>query len=176
MSSIDHPTDAPNGVVVENIETVLRMEEQTLARQTSQTDRVSDAIAGFVGTIWFVLLQVALIGGWIAINLGALPGVQPFDSYPFSLLSMVVSGEGVLLSAFVLIRQNRMNALSDRRDHIDLQINLLTEREVTRLLQMTERIAERLGIEERAGAFGRTTAVDVLVEHLDEKLSEPSEP
>ena len=76
-----------------------------------------------------------------------MPVVPPFDPYPFQLLCFCLSMEGVLLAVFVLMKQNRMSYLSDRRNHLDLQINLLTEREVTRLLQITDRVARHLGVE-----------------------------
>jgi hypothetical protein len=74
--------------------------------------------------------------------------LQGFDPYPFSLLSVVLSMEAVLLTSFVLIRQNRMSKRVDQRSHLDLQINLLSEKEVTKVLQVLQRISRHLGIEE----------------------------
>ena len=88
-----------------------------------------------------------------------------------------VSLEGVLLSTFVLIKQNRMSYLSDRRNHLDLQINMLSEREVTRLLVVTDRIARHVGVatepaDEQAEELSQDTAIDKLMGAIDEKLSE----
>lgn len=160
--------------VARNIETILRLEEAAMRRRTP-ADRVADCIAGFVGSVVFVLLHLVWFGGWASINTGLLPVIRPFDPYPFQLLAMIVSLEGVLLSTFVLIKQNRMGLLSDRRAHVDLQINLLTEREVTRLLQVTERLAERMGVahQEVAGPeLSNETKVEGLVQTLDSKLNQ----
>ena len=158
--------------VGENIDAMVRLEQQALQRRTA-ADRVSDAIAGFAGTILFVGLHIAWFSLWVLINVGLLPIIRPFDPYPFALLAMIVSIEGVLLSAFVLIKQNRAGYLADRRAHIDLQVNLLTEREVTRLLRLTVGIAERLGVEdvERLDhAMAQSTELESLVGQLDERL------
>src|SRR3954465_12272196 len=93
--------------VIENIETVIRLEEEEARRRTFG-ERISDAVAGFVGTILFVGVHVAVFLVWVMINTGLLP-VPRFDPYPFAFLTMFVSLEGVLLSTFVLIKQNRMS-------------------------------------------------------------------
>jgi uncharacterized membrane protein len=159
--------------VAANIDAVVRAEEVALERR-SWADRLSDSIANFAGTITFVGLHIVWLVLWGAINAGLIPFIPAFDPYPFGLLAMIVSIEGVLLSTFVLIKQNRMGYLSDRRAHLDLQVNLLAEREVTRLLRLTEAIAHRLGIEDvgDSGTLAEETAVEQLVEELDRKLSD----
>ena len=155
----------------ENIETILRLESAAL-RQRTAADRIADTIADFTGTFGFLLLHVIWFGLWITANLGLLPFLRPFDPYPFQLLCMTVSMEGVLLATFVLIKQNRTGYLSNRRDHIDLQINLLAEREVTRLLQLVESIATKMGVPVRAETIdlAKETSVEELAELLDQKL------
>jgi uncharacterized membrane protein len=161
---------------VENIKTILGLENDALRARTG-ADRISDAIASFVGTLGFVLLHAVWFVAWAVINAGLIPFIPAFDPYPFQLLCMIVSLEGVLLSTFVLIKQNRMGYLSDRRDHLDLQINLLAEREVTRVLQVVDRIALHIGVEPepadaQAKELSEVTQVDKLMGALDEKLSE----
>lgn len=168
-------TKTPDAVA-QNIETILRLEEVAMRRRTP-ADKVADGIAGFVGTVLFVFLHLVWFVLWASINTGVLPLVRAFDPYPFQLLCMIVSMEGVLLSTFVLIKQNRMGYLSDRRAHVDLQINLLTEREVTRLLQISEQIARRLGLEQEVEGgpeLSRETPVESLVQALDSKLNQES--
>ena len=162
--------------VVENIETILRLENAAL-RSRTWADRLSDSIASFVGTLKFVVLHAVWFTAWAVINAGLVPFVPAFDPYPFQLLAMIVSLEAVLLSTFVLIKQNRMSYLSDRRDHLHLQINLLAEREVTRLLQMMDRVARHLGVEPepsdiQAEELQEETKIDKLMRALDDKLSE----
>ena len=172
MSSETAPGAAPQSVR-QNISTVLRLEAAALRHRTA-ADQIADAIAAFTGTVGFVLLHLVWFVLWMIINLGFVSIVRPFDPYPFQLLAMVVSIEAVLLSTFVLIKQNRMSYLSDRRAHLDLQINLLAEREITRLLQVTERIAAKLGAQPDSNEeleFAQVTPIESMVQELDRELS-----
>jgi uncharacterized membrane protein len=153
-----------------NINTVVRLEEEALKERTV-ADRISDAIASFVGSIPFVAMHVAWFGIWVGLN----GGLWKFDPYPFQLLCMLVSLEGVLLSTFVLIKQNRMSQRADHRSHLDLQINLLAEKEVTKILQLQRLICKRLGIDEAdtdrdVVELSNLTAVDNLAHELQEKI------
>ena len=112
--------------VAENIETVIRVENET-SQPRSRSEAISDAIGGFVGTIPFVIAQLAAFGVWVIVNGGKVPQLPPFDPFPYPLLSSLTSLEAVLLAAFVLMKQNRLGKVADRRDHLDLQVNLLTE-------------------------------------------------
>ncbi len=157
-----------------NIETVVRLEEET-TRDRRWSDRLADAIATFSGTITFALLHLVWFALWAVVNTRLIPGIPAFDPYPFQLLAMIVSLEAVLLSTFVLIKQNRMGLRADRRSHLDLQINLLAEKEVTKVIQMLERISARLGASEEvvdaeARELGEVTAVDDLAHELQTKL------
>jgi len=153
-----------------NINAIVRLEEQAL-KQRTVADRISDAIANFVGSIPFVAIHVAWFGIWVGLN----AGLWKFDPYPFALLCMLVSLEGVLLSTFVLIKQNRMSQRADHRSHLDLQINLLAEKEVTKILQLQQLICQRLGIEEaeadrEVSELSHATAVENLARELDSKI------
>jgi uncharacterized membrane protein len=153
-----------------NINTVVRLEEEALNQRTL-ADRISDAIASFVGSIPFVAIHVAWFGIWVGLN----AGLWKFDPYPFQLLCMLVSLEGVLLSTFVLIKQNRMSQRADHRSHLDLQINLLAEKEATKMLQLQRLICKRLGINEadtdrEVVELSNLTAVDNLAHDLREKI------
>jgi uncharacterized membrane protein len=161
-------------VARENIETIVRLEEQAQNRR-SAADRIADAIANFVGSVSFVVVHIVWFGIWVIINAGLFAIVAKFDPYPFALLCMLVSLEGVLLSTFVLIKQNHMSQRADQRAHLDLQINLLTEKEVTKMLQMQRLICDRLGIKDVGGdpealELSANTAVDNLARELDERL------
>jgi uncharacterized membrane protein len=136
-------------VVERNICTIIELRRQA-ERSKSLQDRVSDAITAFSGSMVFVYLHILWFGVWVPINLGWLSGagVKPFDPFPFGLLTMIVSLEAIFLSTFVLVSQNRMGAIADQRADLDLQINLLAEHEITRLLGLVDAIAEHLGIVE----------------------------
>ena len=159
-----------------NIRAIIELERQALAA-TTWSARVSDAISRFAGSLWFVLCHVALFAGWALWNAIA-PGPLRFDPYPYGLLTFIVSMEGVLIATFVLITQNRMAAQSDRRDHLNLQVNLLAEQEMTLVLRMLRRISERLNIEPesedaaRAEQLGEETNVFDLMHELEQEMPE----
>jgi uncharacterized membrane protein len=134
---------------------------------------LADSIAEFTGTIWFIALHLVWFGGWALVNTRLLPVTAPFDPYPFQLLCMIVAMEGVLLATFVLIKQNRMSYLSDRRAHLNLQINLLAEREVTLLLRLTREIAQELRVDDRhaPGELAADTHVEALMQEIDRRSS-----
>ncbi len=168
MEAIDPSAMPPTAEA--NINTIVRLEERNLQQRTL-ADRISDAIANFVGSIPFVAIHIAWFGIWVGLNAGLLK----FDPYPFALLCMLVSLEGVLLSTFVLIKQNRMSQRADHRSHLDLQINLLAEKEVTKILQLQRLICQRLGIDEadmdpEVAELSNVTAVDNLAQTLDERM------
>lgn len=115
-------------------------------RQRPLHVRLADGISRFSGSIGFVGLHVAWFAVWILVNIG-IAGYLGFDPFPFGLLTTIVSLEAIFLTAFVLLSQNRMQAVADRRAELDLHINLLAERETTVILAKLARIEARLGIE-----------------------------
>jgi uncharacterized membrane protein len=133
-----------NRVLINNIQTLLAKREAE-ERQAGLQQRVADRITRFVGSMRFVYLHLSIFGPRIAINL-KWTGLPPFDP-SFVVLAMAASVEAIFLSTFVLISQNRLSAVSERRADLDLQISLLVEHEVTRILQVTRAVAERMGIE-----------------------------
>lgn len=157
-----------------NVEEIARLEREA-ARERSLADRVADVVARSAGTLGFVLAHAALIAGWVAVNTGAVPGVPPFDPFPFGLLGGMFSLEGVLLAAFVLIKQNRLGARAEERSHLELQISLLAEQEVSKIIEMLERLSAAQGVEREvvdddAEEMAETTAVGRLAQHVHDKL------
>ena len=158
-----------------NIETIVALEEGS-ERSRTWSARGAETLGRFAGTLSFVAAQIAFVAGWVAGNSGLLPPEAVFDPFPFPLLAGLLSLEGVLLAAFVLIRQNRMSALAERRSHLDLQISLLSEKETTKVIQMLDRMSRHMGIEREVAddetrELGEATAVEDLAEELDDKLA-----
>lgn len=139
------PRSSAATAVRRNVETIARLEEDAF-RKRSFANRIADAIAEFSGRLLFVGVHAVVFSLWFLINVGAISFIPKFDPYPFMLLSMVVSLEAIFLSTFVLIKQNRMSQRADQRAHLDLQINLLTEQEITRVLRMLQAISEHLDL------------------------------
>jgi uncharacterized membrane protein len=159
-----------------NIEAIARLEHDALDRRTS-TERLSDAIAKIIGSISYLIFQLILVMGWSAVNLNLVPGVKAFDPFPFGILALAISLESVLLTIFVLISQNRMTRQAERRSHLDLQVSMLAEQELTTMLRMQEQICRRLGIdvesaERELQGFSHATDVGKLASELEEKLPE----
>lgn len=119
---------------------------QVAESQRTKEERLADIITKFSGRMFFVYFHIAWFGIWILINLGFL-GIEPFDPFPFGLLTMIVSLEAIFLSTFVLISQNRSSVEAERHAELALQIGLLTEYELTRVLKMLDAIQDKMGIE-----------------------------
>lgn len=129
--------------IEEQIELIAQHEQEFLDRRTP-AERVSDRIAGFIGSLPFVAVHLVVFATWIGLNL--LPHMRHFDPKPFALLQTCVAMEAILAASFILMRQARMGHRSDERDHLMLQILLLTEKELTALLGMDRQIASEMGL------------------------------
>ncbi len=165
----DHTEDNPalSHVVERNIRTIIQLRLQA-ARERSVQNRIADVITDFSGRMVFVYVHIVWFGVWIVLNTGRV-GVQPFDPFPYGLLTMVVSLEAIFLSTLVLISQNRLSEESEHRADLALQIGLLTEYELTRVLRMLDAIQDKMGIEnaaddELADLEMETKPEDVLAE------------
>jgi len=112
-------------------------------------------------------LQCALIVIWVAVNKSL-----SFDPFPYPLLSLFLCGEAVILSSFVLIRQNRTELINNRRNHLDLQINLLAEKEVTKVLQLLTAVNEHLKVPGHASREDEELTEETAVEELAQQLKE----
>ena len=135
----------PPVVLEENVETIKLWEQATLQAR-SRAEQLGDWIAGTVASGPVLLLHVVWFGVWVSANLGLIPGVTPFDPFPFPFLTMTVSLEAIFLALFVLASQNRLARQSDKRSQLDLQVNLLAEREMTAVLQLLRDIARHLEV------------------------------
>ncbi|MBY0504140.1 MAG: DUF1003 domain-containing protein [Bryobacteraceae bacterium] len=132
-------------VLERNIRTIteLRLKQ---ARERGLQDRIADTVTAFSGSMPFVYLHIAWFLAWVAINSGRL-GLPAFDPFPYGLLTMIVSLEAIFLSALVMITQNRQSDEAERRADLDLQIGLLAEHELTRVIKMLDAMQKKLGIE-----------------------------
>ncbi len=156
------------------IETVSEIQRDYIARQSTRAERLGDLIGGFAGSLRFVALELILVGGWIIVNLGLIPGVSPFDRFPFGLLQLVLSGESILLLIFVLMRENLRRRQSEHRDQLDLQVNLLADRKATEALRVLLRLSEHLGVEDEeaqeAEHLSRALHIETLERELEKHL------
>lgn len=136
--------DTLNSSLRRNIE-VLRKRREEEDASAGAEERIARAITRFSGSMRFVYVHLALYGGWIVANLGLIPAVRPWDP-TFVVLAMIASVEAIFLSTFILITQNRMAAAADRRAELDLQVGLLAEAEITKLVQLVSDIAAKMEV------------------------------
>lgn len=130
---------------VRNIRQVAKLEEGHLQRQ-SWAERLAGLVTRAAGTAAFAVAHLVWFVGWLLVNTGTVTVLSPFDPYPFSLLTTIVSLEAIFLSIWILISQNQMARQADRRAHLDLQVNLLAEQESTITLQIVRRLADKIGV------------------------------
>jgi uncharacterized membrane protein len=146
-----------------------RREDEELHK--TRSERIADAVTRFAGSMRFVYIHLVLFGTWIFVNLGVVPVLPRFDP-SFVILAMAASVEAIFLSTFVLISQNRMAELADKRADLDLQISLLAEHEISRVLALVQRVAERLEIAEASDPELEELKRDVHPEMVLDKIEE----
>lgn len=152
----------------QNVDTVTRLEKAARSQRTP-TDRLAEKIAHFCGSMTFVWVHVLWFGGWIFLNL--VPGIPHVDPFPFTFLTLIVSLEAIFLSTFILISQNVDSRISERRSHLDLQLNMLSEQENTKMILMLHAIAEKVGADlsqdPQLRALGEDTRPERLIEQIE---------
>jgi uncharacterized membrane protein len=161
----------------ENVQAIKGWERGILLAR-SKAEQVSDWIACTAGSGPVLILHVLWFGGWITVNAGGIPAIRPFDPFPFPFLTMTVSLEAIFLALFVLASQNRLARQADKRSHLDLQIDLLAEREMTAVLRLLQDIASHLDVRtsqtpEQLRDLLKKTDVRRLMNRMDE-LAEPT--
>jgi uncharacterized membrane protein len=161
-----------------NIESIAQL-ETTEAAKRSPADRIADAITRFCGSMAFIYVHLAWFGGWILWHfVPRLPQALRFDPYPFQFLTFVVSLEAIFLSTFILISQNRQSRIAELRNHLDLQINLLSEQENSKVLAMLEALLQYHGLvqpDPEVASLAEATAPDMLVEQIEKTLEHNQE-
>ena len=175
-SALYHQPHTVEDLTKQNVQTIVELEETAKAHR-DKTDRMADAIAEFCGSFTFVWVHLIWFIAWILVNL--IPGSPKFDPYPFTFLTLVVSLEAIFLSTFILISQNHDARVSERRNHLDLQINLLTEQENTKMLKLLQNIAEKVGAplqdDPSLQVLEQSTRPEKLVDQIEEAAAKAEE-
>ena len=178
-TSIDLKTNQPGSskqgsvddLTQRNVELIRKLEEAAKQERT-RSDLVAEAIANFCGSMTFVWVHVVWFGAWVAINVA--PGVPHLDPFPFTFLTLVVSLEAIFLSTFILISQNHDTKISERRNHLDLQINLLSEQENTKMIAMLQAIGAKVGADfapdPHVQALSEATEPEKLVQQIQSRV------
>jgi len=161
--------DSLNSSLRRNIE-ALRRRRQEEEKQQTLHERVAATITRFTGSMNFVYVHVAIYGFWIVANLGWISAIEPWDP-TFVILAMVASVEAIFLSTFILITQNRMALAAERRAELDVQISLLAEAEITKLVELVSEMAERMNVpgaeEEDVQEMKHQVAPEVVLDAIE---------
>jgi len=162
----------PQESIQQHIELIAKHEQEFLERRT-WSDRFGDLVAGAAGNVTFVFVHLAVFGLWIGVNVA--PGMGHFDPSPFPLLEVIVTLEAILLASFILMRQSRIGRRSEEREHLMLQLMLLTEKEITAVLDLNRDIARRMGLGQEADhplmeELSRNTSIDDVTQTIRENL------
>lgn len=160
--------------VQEHIDTIAKHEQEFYAKR-SPADKIGDSVAGFAGNFAFVLIHLVVFVVWMFFNtVGG--GAPRFDPPPFPLLDTIVAIEAILLASFILMRQSGLAKRADERDHLMLQILLLTEREVSAIVKINQQIAERIGLsaisnDDEITEMARPTSIDSVAQTIQKDLT-----
>jgi uncharacterized membrane protein len=162
--------------IQEQIGTIAKHEQEFLARR-SPAERLGDLTAAIVGNLGFVAAHIVLFSFWIVVNTLRVPRIPQFDPAPFALLGTGVAMEAILLASLILMRQSRLARRADERDHLMLQILLLTEKEVTAVISINQQIAKKVGLAEIKDSkeieqLGQKTSIDEVAQDIQRSLSE----
>jgi uncharacterized membrane protein len=133
----------------QSIKAVSDLEHEALARRTP-AETFSDFVVSQAGRPWVIAVHTLWFGGWMLWNAGRVPGARAFDPFPYMGLTTIVSLEAIFLSLFILVSQNRATHRADERAHLDLQINLMAEREATKILRLLQALCAHHGLAEAA--------------------------
>jgi uncharacterized membrane protein len=145
----------------------------------SRAEKIADWMTESFGSFGFLLVNVAWFFGWLVLNIGIIPGIEPFDPFPFGMLTTIVSLEAIILAIFVLISQNREAKIAELREEIDLQVDIITEQEITKLIEMMRVLLEKNGVDlstdEDLKLMLKPTDVDKLEKALEKQVLEGSQ-
>lgn len=143
-------------------------------RKRSWSVRLADDLTSLFGSIPFLTFNTLFFIFWIMMNIGKINGLPILDPFPFPLMTTIVSLEAIILTLIVLMSQNRQSFISNLREEIDMQVNITSEREITKILQILTKIAEKQGIKLNDADLEEMLKV-IEVSYLERKLAEQLE-
>ncbi len=124
---MDRADGVEDGWLVPKLHKRIKNENKLVEALKQTQDRAADAVTRFAGSLNFVYLHSVWFGVWVLFNVGLLGATLQFDSYPFGLLTMIVSLEAIFLSTFVMVSQNRQAMRTEVRGQLDFETNLRSE-------------------------------------------------
>ena len=160
--------------IQEHIDLIAKHEQDFLLHRTA-AERLGDWIAGFAGSLPFVCIHLAIFAVWMTFNTVSFLHLRHFDPPPYPLLGTIVALEAILLASMILMRQSRMSRRAEERDHLMLQILLLSEKEITAVLGMDRQIAGKVGLQQVANdrdieQLSQDTSIDDVAQNIRDTL------
>ncbi len=138
-----HGQTSVKQVMAENIEDILENEDER-RQKAPFIYRVISRMTAFCGTAEFLVGNAVFFAAWVLIN----QLVVAFDPFPYTFLLFAVSLEAIFLAIMILISQNMDASESQRRHHLDLQMDLLSERQIAALMRLMVEVARRTGVDD----------------------------
>ena len=154
-----------------NIEAIAQLEHQLHGRR-SPVEKIGDHIARYFGSLWFIVAHAVFFAAWVVLNTWIVLGDTAFDPYPYPFLGFFVGIEFFFLTTFVIMNQNLQSQRQEHWGHLALQVDLLTEQEVTKSMQLLHLICQHLGLEnpstdEESKDLAKPTPLTELVEGIE---------
>lgn len=174
------PVDALPEHVSQHVDTIAALHARAESG-VSVHQRIIESVTANLGRPLFLNLVLAGLALWLLVNVfPSLFGILPFDPPPFPLLAGIVSTGGLLLAVVILITQNRQARLAERRAQLDLQVSLLTEQKIAKLIALVEELRHDLPsvrdrLDPEAEAMAEATDPHAVLDALEEKLDEAAE-
>ena len=170
----NNQTPPAQGHLKQHVDLIAKHEQEFLA-QRKHSERLGDSMASFIGSLTYVGAHVVIFAAWIAWNTLPIRALPHFDPPPFPLLDVLFALEAILVASFILMRQSRMNRRAEERNHLMLQILLLTEREITAVLGVDRQMAQSMGLEKIAAdkditQLSEQTSIDEVAQIIKESL------
>ncbi|MDO8516152.1 MAG: DUF1003 domain-containing protein [bacterium] len=132
---------------IKTVKHVLKSLQARADLKRTKPEKIADWMTGIFGSAAFLAVNMLWFATWVIAGNGLISSIPAFDPYPFHFLTMTVSLEAIILSIFVLISQNRSRKVDELRAEADLQLDIITEHEVTKILKLIKLLAEKNGID-----------------------------
>lgn len=156
---------------------IIQSFEARALRKRTFAIKFADKLTDFFGSFWFLVINIIIFILWIASNSGFVPLIPRFNPYPFVLLINLVSLEAIVLTAVVLISQKRHNQIDTIRDELQLQVELISEREITKLLKLLAELIDHHDIkikDEELEEMLETINTSYIEKKLEEQITKKS--
>lgn len=173
INSADQPNQSAQKPVRKERHLIKSIKAKADAKR-SLSEEIADWTTAKSGSVLFLVVNIIFFTVWMVINLD-LTSIAPFDPFPFGLLTMIVSLEAIMLAIFVLISQNREEKVNDLRDEIALQVEIISEKKIIKILELLNKILEKNRIDtEKDGAAQemlQPTNIGKIEEILEKQVS-----